>query len=237
MAYKPKTKVWLKGEFESIIKITELTWKFIIKLEKNFEYQAGQYVNIKVDGITRSYSIASYDSGKNNFELLIVKLDGGALTTLLFGKVKEGDSLEVEGPKGRFLLPESIDSDLFFICTGTGLAPFRSFLDLIKQKKIAHKNIYLIFGTRTRSDLLCYEEMLEWKKDIKGLDYIPVLSREEWEGASGYVHEQYKNIIKNTDLTDPIFYLCGWRNMILDSRSNLKDMGFDSKKIICEIYD
>ena len=166
MGYKPKTKVWLKAKFESIVKITELTWKFVIRLDKDFEYKAGQYVNIRVDGITRSYSIASYDSGKNMFELLIVKLEGGALTTLLFGKVEEGDDLEVEGPKGRFLLPETIDNDLFFICTGTGLAPFRSMLDLIKQDKINHKKIYLIFGTRTQSDLLCYDEMLEWKESI-----------------------------------------------------------------------
>ena len=148
MSYKPKT--WIKGSFKKIDKITELTWIFTIELEDKFEYKAGQFVNIKVNGVTRSYSIASYDSGKNTFELLIVKLEGGALTTMLFGEVKEGDPLEAKGLYGHFLLPDEIDNDLFFICTGTGLAPFRSMLDLIIQKNLSHRKIYLIFGTRTK---------------------------------------------------------------------------------------
>ncbi|MAX13808.1 MAG: oxidoreductase [Candidatus Marinimicrobia bacterium] len=235
MSYKPKT--WIKGKFKTIDKITDLTWIFVIELEEPFEYKAGQFVNIKVNGVTRSYSIASYDSGKNTFELLIVKLEGGALTTMLFDQIKEGDPLEAKGPYGHFLLPNEIENDLFFICTGTGLAPFRSMLDLIIQNKIPHRKIYLIFGTRTRADLLCFDEINKMKESVEGLVYVPVLSREEWDGATGYVHKHYKKIIQDEELKDPIFYLCGWRDMILESRSNLKDLGYDTKKIICEIYD
>ena len=235
MSYKPKT--WLKGNFKKIDKITELTWIFTIELEEPFDYKAGQFVNIKVNDVTRSYSIASYDSGKNTFELLIVKLEGGALTTMLFEQIKEGDPLEAKGPYGHFLLPSEIANDLFFICTGTGLAPFRSMLDLIIQQNLSHKKIYLIFGTRTQQDLLCYDEINEMKKSVEGLVYIPVLSREEWGGATGYVHKHYKEIINQKDLKNPIFYLCGWRDMILESRNNLKELGYDTKKIICEIYD
>ena len=235
MSYSPKT--WLKGKFKKIDKITKLTWIFTIELEEKFEYKAGQFVNIKVNGVTRSYSIASYDSGKNTFELLIVKLEGGALTTMLFGEIKEGDDLEEKCTYGHFLLPKEIDNDLFFICTGTGLAPFRSMLDLIIQKNLSHKKIYLIFGTRTQDDLLCFDEINDMKKSVNGLVYVPVLSREEWDGATGYVHKHYKKIISDESLKDPIFYLCGWRDMILESRNNLKDLGYDTKKIICEIYD
>lgn len=235
MSYSPKT--WIKGNFKTIEKITKLTWKFVIELENTFDYKAGQFVNIKVNGVTRSYSIASYDSGKNTFELLIVKLDGGALTTMLFEQIKEGDSLEAKGPYGHFLLPTKIENDLFFICTGTGLAPFRSMLDLIVQQNLDHEKIYLIFGTRTKDDILCYDEINDMKKSVKGLDYVPVLSREKWDGATGYVHKHYKQIIEDNELKDPLFYLCGWRDMIIESRNNLKNMGYDTKKIICEIYD
>ena len=84
---------------------------------------------------------------------------------------------------------------------------------------------------------MCYDEINEMKKSVEGLVYVPVLSREEWDGATGYVHKHYKNIISEEDLKDPIFYLCGWRDMILESRNNLKELGYDTKKIICEIYD
>ena len=52
----------------------------------------------------------------------------------------------------------------------------------------------------------------------------------------GYVHKQYLEIIKNTKLNSPIFYLCGWRDMIKEARTNLKELGYDSKSIKVEIY-
>ena len=66
--------------------------------------------------------------------------------------------------------------------------------------------------------------------------YIPVLSRENWSGKKGYVHDQYLDIINKTDLNNPIFYLCGWRDMIKEARTNLKELGYDSKSIKVEIY-
>ena len=71
---------------------------------------------------------------------------------------------------------------------------------------------------------------------IKDFKYIPVLSREEWDGETGYVHDQYLNLLKNNILKNPTFYLCGWRDMIKEARLNLKERGFDSKKIKLEIY-
>jgi|TARA_B110000914_G_C15411282_1_gene421955 NAD(P)H-flavin reductase len=229
--------MWTKALFYSIEKVSKLTRKFHIKIEdNNFSYIAGQFIQIKINNLIRSYSIASYIENSNFVELIIVKLEGGAATSFLFDNVKEGDYLEVKGPLGKFVLPEIINNDIFFICTGTGIAPFRSMLQYIILKKINYQNIYLFFGTRTKKDLLYFDEMSNLKNFMNNFNYIPILSREKWAGNSGYVHEQYLNIIKNKSLNDPIFYLCGWKDMIKEARTNLKGLGFESKKIKLEIY-
>ena len=228
--------MWLKANLSKITKETDLTWKFIINTDSKFDYKPGQFVQIKINNLVRSYSIASYNPSNNSFELLIVKLDGGKMTHHLFEKAKDGDELEIKGPLGKFTLPEEINGDLLFICTGTGLAPFRSILQSIPIHNITHKNIYLIFGTRTKNDILCQSEMDQFENSINNFKYIPVLSREKWEGQSGYVHDQYLKLIKENTLDNPTFYLCGWRDMIKEARLNLKDLGFDSKKIKLEIY-
>ncbi len=228
--------MWSQATLISIKKETELTWRFFIKSEENFDFIAGQFVRIKINDIVRSYSIASFKSSNKTFELLIVKLDGGKMTNILFNNLNIGDKLEIKGPLGRFILPEKIDGDLLFICTGTGLAPFRSILQSIALNNIVHNKIYLIFGTRTSKDLLCYDEMIKYQDNIVGFKYIPVLSREKWNGKIGYVHNQYLEIIKSNNLVNPTFYLCGWRDMIKEARINFKELGFDSKKIKLEIY-
>ena len=228
--------MWTKATLSKIVKETDSTWKFIIKPKNKFAYVPGQFVRIKINDLVRSYSIASYNSSLESFELLIVKLDGGKMTKHLFEKAKVDDELEIKGPLGRFTLPEEIEGDILFICTGTGLAPFRSILQSIPLQNISHKKIYLIFGTRTKNDILCQDEMNKYEQIIKDFKYIPVLSREEWDGETGYVHDQYLNLLKNNILKNPTFYLCGWRDMIKEARLNLKEQGFDSKKIKLEIY-
>ena len=134
--------MWTKAFFYSLQKETELTWKFFIKIEVDkFNYTAGQFIQIKVNDLIRSYSIASFNENFNVVELIIVKLEGGEMSTLLFEKITEGDELEVKGPLGKFVLPDVIDNDIFFICTGTGLGPFRSMLKYINLKKINYQNI------------------------------------------------------------------------------------------------
>ena len=117
--------MWYSASITSIDKITNQTWKFVIEPNEKFDFIPGQFIQLKIGETKRSYSIASYDPNNNFFELLIVKLDGGAMTKILFEDISPGEKIEIKGPIGRFTLPENIDRDIFLICTGTGLAPFR----------------------------------------------------------------------------------------------------------------
>ena len=137
-------------------------------------------------------------------------------------------------------LPENLQQDLYFICTGTGIAPFRSMLHYIDQHNLPHQNIYLIFGTRTKSDLLYYEEMTRLAQNIPQFHYLPTLSREQWEGCCGYVHTVYEQLVlqnKNGgELPPASFYLCGWKNMVDEAKANILKLGYDKKAIHLELY-
>ena len=230
--------MWIDVYLDSIKKETESTWRFFIKTSSNikFSFKPGQFIQIKIDDLVRSYSIASLPNNKNIIELIIVKLDGGKMSNYLFKKIKIGKSFQIKGPLGKFILPEEIDRDIFFISTGTGIAPFRSMLNYIKKNKIKHRKIFVIFGTRLKKDILYYNEMIKLSS-MKNIIYIPTLSREKWSGNNGYVHSIYEKILNDEEgLINPIFYLCGWRDMIKEARSKLKNLGIDSKSIKLEIY-
>jgi CDP-4-dehydro-6-deoxyglucose reductase len=104
----------------------------------------------------------------------------------------------------------------------------------IHHKQIEHKNIYLVFGCRTQDTLLYHQEMLQLQQSMPGFRYIPVLSRETWAGATGYVHAEYEALC--TDKQAASFYLCGWKGMIDEARQRILDMGYDKKNIHLEIY-
>jgi CDP-4-dehydro-6-deoxyglucose reductase len=207
---------------------------------ETFDFEAGQFVTFdlpiheKVNKRVRSYSIASWPNETNEFELVIVLMEGGLGTKYLFNEVNVGSELTFRGPQGVFTLPDPIEKDLFFVCTGTGIAPFRSMLYYISQHNVPHQNIYLIFGTRTKANLLYYDEMRELTQMVENFHYIPTLSREEWEGKTGYVHQIYEELAKERQPAE--FMLCGWKNMIDEAKKRIQEMGYDRKSIHQELY-
>ena len=240
---------WQKGIVEKVLDETYNTRRYFIRLPEvhKFSFRAGQFVTLdlpiaeKPAARWRSYSIASAPSEDNVIELLIVLLEGGAGSTYIFNEIKEGSEFVVRGPQGVFTLPESIESDLFFICTGTGIAPFRSMLNNICANQIPYKDIFLIFGCRTQKDLLYHQEMKVLGNRLSGFRYMPTLSRESWEGNMGYVHSIYEDILaqkrtNGTEIHPAHFYLCGWKFMIDDARKKIAELGYDRKSIHFELY-
>ena len=103
---------------------------------------------------------------------------------------------------------------------------------------LPHKNIYLIFGCRKKEDILYRKDLEEWEGSYPEFRYVPVLSRETsetWSGNIGYVHPVYELLFADHRVAH--FYICGWRNMVLESRERLLAMGYSKDHIHIEVYD
>ncbi|HEY8733014.1 MAG TPA: FAD-dependent oxidoreductase [Puia sp.] len=249
---------WQTGKVIRIENATALTRRFWIEFDSGepFHFVPGQFVTLdlpiheKPAKRWRSYSIASWPDGSAIFELVIVLLEGGAGTKFLFEEIQIGSSLTFRGPLGSFILPTPLEKDIFLICTGTGIAPFRSMVHHILNHNLVHQNIYLIFGCRRLGDALYQKEMEELELNLTGFQYLPVFSREVPENRehlirTGYVHAVFEEICKRNKnfITPgqennylPFFYLCGWKVMIDEAKKRIVDLGFDRKSIHLELY-
>jgi ferredoxin--NADP+ reductase len=68
--------------------------------------------------------------------------------------LKVGDEVSCIGPSGRhFLLPEDDTNHLVMLGVGTGIAPYRAFVDYIYKDRRSWKgDIHLFFGARTEKE-------------------------------------------------------------------------------------
>ena len=233
------------GVITEIIKETDKNWRFIIEnpLYNKINYIPGQLIQLAIkdpndpnEVIARNYSLSSWPDGTNKLEIIVTNLVGGKMCDYLFNRAKVGDEVMYRGPMGIFTLPEVIDRDIYFVSTGSGISPFRSMVNYIAENAIPTQNIKLFFGTRTRKDICYWEEMKLIESLVDNFEFIPVLSREDWKGKKGYVHEHYLDLIDNRK-EKPLVYFCGWSRMIDEGRNHLAERGFEmNKDIRIEIF-
>ncbi|MDO8367968.1 MAG: FAD-binding oxidoreductase [Saprospiraceae bacterium] len=236
---------WHDGIVRKIDPIAPNVRSFQVEVPEvqSFDFQAGQFVTMDLPigekrlQRWRSYSIANAPIGTNQLELCIVNAPQGLGSTYLFEEIQEGAILKFKGPDGGFVLPEKIEKDLVFICTGTGIAPFRSMILDLKNSGKTHRNLHLIFGTREESGILYRDEFEALAREMPDFQYDVALSRQDdWLGWKGHIHQIYLEQYA-TPRPDVEFYLCGWSNMIDEAVANLMiKMGYDRSQIHYELY-
>lgn len=234
---------WYSAHISKITPLSPAVRAFHLDVPEinDFDFKAGQFITFDLPigekrlQRWRSYSLANAPG--NPLELCIVRTENGAGSGYFFDELSLGSELKFKGPDGGFYLPETIDKDLVLICTGTGVAPFRSMLLDLKNSGKPHRNIHLIFGTREEKDILYREEFEELTRTMPGFRYDIALSRQaNWPGWNGYVHQVYEAEYQ-TPRPDVAFYICGWSNMIDEAVANLMvKMGYDRSQIHYELY-
>jgi ferredoxin-NADP reductase len=102
---------------------------FVLTLERRHDrVQAGRHIAVGLPGAeTRPYSLYSGEADPH-LEILVRRVAGGRVSPQLASLVP-GDAVQVEAPRGRFTLEAAQPGErILLVATGTGIAPFRSFL-------------------------------------------------------------------------------------------------------------
>lgn len=222
------------------------------------DFKPGQFVNLglKLDEkeIThRAYSMASPPHEKNYYEFYIKHKEHptmGKFTTALF-KMKIDDLVFLQSPRGAFTIEEKkLDGtqdtrQMVLVSSGTGLAPFMSYI--LHLKKIGSKNKIILLHGVSYAQELGYREPLEKlsseKNNLWNFTYVPTVSRpndelsKNWNGNIGRVESILSGIDKHSSKLEQIsgvsitpnnsiFYLCGYKNMIDYVSSMLSPLDF-----------
>jgi CDP-4-dehydro-6-deoxyglucose reductase len=210
---------------EDVVKVTLRT-----PPNKSLKFLAGQYIDLSVKGIKRSYSIASTPSDPE-IELLIRNYTGGQFSNYLFNEAKVNDLLRIEGPKGTYILPKDITNNLIFISTGTGIAPNLSVIkSALKVGKVQASQITLIHGQRSAK-----EHIYSIEEILNGVKIIKCTSRESAEGyVQGYVQDAVKEL--ELDITNSLVFACGNPHMIKELKMQMLALGLKEKHFKSDVF-
>ncbi|MCQ6277562.1 protein CysJ [Bacillus sp. V3B] len=135
----------------------------------------------------------------------------GVCSVLVAERLQEGDTLPIFiQPNKHFHLPESGDSDIIMVGPGTGIAPFRSFIEERAVTKESGRS-WLFFGDQySASDFLYQDELEHFQRD-------GVLTRLEnafFRDTERKVYVQHKMLENSQELfqwleNGAYFFVCG----------------------------
>jgi CDP-4-dehydro-6-deoxyglucose reductase len=201
------------------------------------DFTPGQWVSIsemvKEKKVTRAYSLASAPSG-NRFELCLNRVKEGLFSPWLF-RLEPGEALTMKGPLGSFT-PRVPFSNSVLIATGTGIAPFRSFLQSESVLR-SDRDVTLLMGARYEESLLYRAEFEQLEASRPGFRFLPTLTRPDagWSGLTGRVQAHLDKVLAGRTGID--VYVCGLRAMVDEIRSMLTTRGLEKSRILFEKYD
>ena len=177
------------AEVVSTRQLTDMEKYIELKIEddREFNFTPGQFIQLSVFGIGEApISISSSPFNKETIGLCVRR--AGDVTSAIH-KLEPGARLGIRGPLGKgFPVEEMRGKDILFIAGGLGLAPLRSLINYVLQKRDDFARITILYGTKNPGEILFPDELQTWRerKDIE-LEITVDTPDQNWTGKSGVV--------------------------------------------------
>lgn len=186
-------------------------------------FMAGQHVilGIKNENNAREYSVYSGEN-EDHFEVLIREVLDGDVSRRL-RKLKPGSQLQMDGPLGFFTLdPEMIEKGrLILIATGTGIAPFRSYV-----RSYPDLDYHVLHGVRYGDEA--------YDRDEYALNRHTLCTSGDESGD--YYGRVTDYLRENNADTSAQYFLCGNVKMIHEAFDILTQKGVPEDQLHAEVY-
>jgi len=192
-------------------------------------FKPGQVAILRVRNEEPAYFAFASSPEDAELEFLVKRTIGPS--SALF-QMTEGDTAELVGVAGNgFDLDAQAGRDLVFVAMGTGVAPLRSVLRCVVNRRERFGQLVVLYGARTPDEFCYRDEMEDWEN--AGVELRRVISRpdgHDWSGRTGYVQSLLDHVLP--DLKSPVALVCGSREMIAQTKDRLQQMGFPAEDIL-----
>ena len=206
-----------------------------------FSYLPGQYLNLTldVDGqkVLRSYTIASSPTKTDHCELTIKREELGVSSRHMHDTIREGDTLNVSAPAGRFTFTGSEAASVVFIAGGVGITPLMSKIRYLTDTNWTGA-IHLIFAAKTEADIIFREELASLQERFPNLKVTITLTQADgssWQGERGRITSEWLGRVVG-DIASQRVHICGPDAMMEAVVAMLRELGVPNNQIKLESF-
>ena len=217
-------------------------------LKDTFAYKAGQYLTFEIEiggeKVRRSYSLCTFPDVDSDPAVTVKLVENGKMSTFFNTSVKEGDTLQVMPPMGKFVVnsdPSKANNFVLF-GGGSGITPLMGISKQVLNTE-QNSNVTLVYANRNPDSVIFKQVLADMEKTygsrfkvIHSYDSAPFT----WFGLKGMLTtDKIENIVKQKigGSYDQYHYLtCGPGPMMEVVKSGLAQIGVPNDQISIEWF-
>jgi ring-1,2-phenylacetyl-CoA epoxidase subunit PaaE len=215
-------------------------------LKETFRFQAGQHLTLRADlggeDVRRNYSVCVAPS-ENEIRIAVKQMPAGRFSVWANTELREGGTIEVLPPMGRFVIPENNGPALWYVALagGSGITPVISILKTVLETNPLSR-FTLLYGNRDSASIMFLEELAALKnRFLPRLEVYHFLEfeAEEIELFNGRLDrpkcdEVFSNLV-DVNAADA-FFICGPGPMMDAAEAALTVRGVSADRIFIERF-
>ena len=189
----------------------------------------GQYVQIKTGENKPAFFAIACAPNAGHIELLIKR---GSPVADAVARLAPGEKLLVSAPGGKgYPLEQAIGCDLVLIGVGSGIAPLRSVMHRVLERRNEFGRVWFIYGARTSCAIPYQTEMDGWGgRDIQVTHICSQPVHGSWPGRVGRVQDVLLAHPERIDANSAVF-VCGMKAMVEDVKAAVEKLGLARERV------
>src|SRR5688500_17955464 len=161
------------------------------------DFSAGQYFHVTLPdighqderGLRRHITVVTSPNEKGVLGLATRLRDSAFKRTLR--ELPVGAEVDIEPPKGKFVLPDDTSRPPVFVAGGIGITVFRSMLRFIREEGLPYR-VTLIYSCRDRESAAFLDELQELERELPNFRLILTMTDDPgWEGETRRIDAEF----------------------------------------------
>jgi ferredoxin-NADP reductase len=211
-------------------------------LGEEVEFEPGQYFFVTLPdsghqderGLRRHITVVTSPNERGVLGLATRIRDSAFKRTLV--ELPVGTEVEVEPPKGKFVLQKDTSRPLVFVAGGIGITVFRSMLRYIREERLPYR-VTLIYSNRDAESTAFLDELRELERELPDLRLILTMTDDpSWEGDTRLIDAQVFEDYLGRDLNEFTFLVAGPPAMVESVQSSLEEAGVNEENVIADRF-
>jgi ferredoxin-NADP reductase len=142
-----------------------------------------------------------------------------------------GTEVDVEHPKGDFVLPEETDQSYVFVAGGIGITVFRCMLRYIAENGLPYR-VTLVYSNRDRESTPFLDELAQLERDNPNFELVLTMTNDEgWSGETRRIDADFLRDHLDGDLGSYRYMIAGPPAMVEGVAATLEQVGIPEDRI------